>query len=776
MPVVGNPRRPPNAVIAAASRRTLSTLAPAKPEAADAEILYDLYRRLGQVRYGLQFKANAATKVRYFVGRRTDDDPEPAEEYDDALHRLQGPMGGFPQIVSKAMLDLDIAGEGYLVGRMLDSVEEEWSIYSAPEYRRATQARPPQSQDAAPGLTEDDVAIRLWRPDPEERWLPDSPLRSVRDEAEQYILLRDMVTAITKSRILAGFLKVPDELTFPTTNPNLPPGSDDLMEYLIQIASEAINNGKSAARVAPSLVRGPGDRLAQMEFLTDEREMPEWVATLMERVLRQMAIGLDLPAEILLGLADVNHWGQWLIDDSARLNHADPLILLVLDSITRGYLRPYLEESGVSDPTEYLIWRDFTDLTSRTVTAEDARHAYADGVISEDAYRGVIGFTDQDAPDEDQETSIVDSSDLAARVNAAGILIRSGFTPEASLRAMGLPPIEHTGLLPVTVKEEPQVDPGEGDLEGVPIRTAPAEEPRTGEDAPRQPPALVAAASEISLDALADLDQRLYLQIAEASQAALDRALEKAGARIRSHVTGDRRKYGTLAAQIDGIGNCDVAMTLGREAVARLQLSDDDLIPEGTFATLASRVSKILERGQDETARIVSRFADTTRDATAERSWRDRAVGYLIDALRATALGRLFTPDLSPDPAETGEINDVAVPAGDVWDTLTLAAGGEPGPADISPRGLGNGQQTIDWLQASGFNITRRRWDHGAPQVPFEPHLNLDGTVFDAWTDEQLSTPGYASWLQTPYLYPGDHRGCSCTATLIVESELAEAV
>src|SRR5690606_36236933 len=148
--------------------------------------------------------------------------------------------------------------------------------------------------------------------------------------------------------------------------------------------------------------------------------------------------------------------------DSARLNHADPLILLVLDSITRGYLRPYLEESGVSDPTEYLIWRDFTDLTSRTVTAEDARHAYADGVISEDAYRGVLGFTEQDAPDDSERAERAERGDIRRQ-------------------------------------SEP-----------------------TGENIPRQPPALVAAASEISLDALADLDQRLYLQIAEASQAALD--------------------------------------------------------------------------------------------------------------------------------------------------------------------------------------------------------------------------------------------------------------
>lgn len=41
---------------------------------------------------------------------------------------------------------------------------------------------------------------------------------------------------------------------------------------------------------------------------------------------------------------------------------------------------------------------------------------------------------------------------LPEQVNAVGILIRSGFDAEASVEAVGLDPIEHTGLLPVTVQ------------------------------------------------------------------------------------------------------------------------------------------------------------------------------------------------------------------------------------------------------------------------------------------------------------------------------------
>lgn len=44
--------------------------------------------------------------------------------------------------------------------------------------------------------------------------------------------------------------------------------------------------------------------------------------------------------------------------------------------------------------------------------------------------------------------------DIDKKVNAATALIRAGFTPDAALAACGLPPIEHTGLRPVTIKED----------------------------------------------------------------------------------------------------------------------------------------------------------------------------------------------------------------------------------------------------------------------------------------------------------------------------------
>lgn len=56
-------------------------------------------------------------------------------------------------------------------------------------------------------------------------------------------------------------------------------------------------------------------------------------------------------------------------------------------------------------------------------------------------------------------------SDIVALVGAAATLIRSGFAPEASLVAVGLDPVEHLGLLPVTVQRPQEVSNPDREIE-----------------------------------------------------------------------------------------------------------------------------------------------------------------------------------------------------------------------------------------------------------------------------------------------------------------------
>ena len=75
-------------------------------------------------------------------------------------------------------------------------------------------------------------------------------------------------------------------------------------------------------------------------------------------------------------------------------------------------------------------------------------------VNAQDVGDAMMKAFDAGAGGEPDTASQVDDIDsIAKQANAAGILIRSGFAPEAALKAVGLDPIKHLGLLPVTLQE-----------------------------------------------------------------------------------------------------------------------------------------------------------------------------------------------------------------------------------------------------------------------------------------------------------------------------------
>lgn len=53
-----------------------------------------------------------------------------------------------------------------------------------------------------------------------------------------------------------------------------------------------------------------------------------------------------------------------------------------------------------------------------------------------------------------ESSGVRSADDLAKLIASAGALIRAGFEPQAALAACGLDPIDHLGLLPVTIREE----------------------------------------------------------------------------------------------------------------------------------------------------------------------------------------------------------------------------------------------------------------------------------------------------------------------------------
>jgi hypothetical protein len=408
MTVVGARSRRPSrsALTAAAARRTLERGAGRDWSPVDDRQLWEIYDRLGEVGYGVGFKSHAAQRLSYFVGVRPgqDQDPDPdlaGPQAIEALEALNGDIGGVPDIVAELVTHLDVVGEGWLVGQTVDD-SEEWDVWSSSEMQRSKTRTPALYPDGAEITGDEAVAIRIWRPHPRDRAMADAPLRRVAAECEQLILLSDMLTSFTRSRLAAPLLFIPDELSFGGTG-NLPgtggnAGDDPFTEELIQLMTTAVSDSRSAARIVPGLIRGPGERGAEIRVIDITRDLPADITTVQERVVRRIAAGMDIPAEVLTGLADVNHWTAWQVDESAYRQHVDPVVLLVLDSITRGYLWPRLEEAGVANARDHVIWRDFSDLVAKQGTVVDAIRLYDRGAVGAEYLRRIGGANEADAP------------------------------------------------------------------------------------------------------------------------------------------------------------------------------------------------------------------------------------------------------------------------------------------------------------------------------------------------------------------------------------------
>jgi hypothetical protein len=740
MPTIGI-RRPPNALIAAASKRTLDQVR-ASPTARDASQLWDLYDRLGELGYGVGFKANAASRLIYYPAHRLDErEPEPVDQGPvyDAYARIQGPAGEFGDLVAELVVHLDVVGEAFLVGQSTAD-GELWDVWSGDELKSAS-GRAKRRPDSVELVDSDPFILRIWRPHPRDRAEATSPLSHVRDTAERLILIRGALDAAMRSRLIGKILTIPDELTI-VSNTQLPDDGaetdgDPFMGELIETMITAVRDDRAAARIAPIVLRGPGDRLMQIQALDLVRDLPDKLMDMEQSAVRALAAGMDLPAEILLGLSDVNHWTAWQVDESAYRQHVDPVVLMVLDSISRGYLWPTLREGGMTETEArgYLFWRDISPVTVRTVTTSDSIALYDRGIISAEAVRSDAGYSEAEGPE--TETTI----DLSTQSETIGQLIRAGFTAESIIQAVivgDLNILEHTGLRPVTLAQPAEQAPNSPAVDQSTVKPEPPEP--AAEDTDRQPPDLeesVTAAvrtafanlvwpepdtttgNAIVLSRLAQIDRTLMDRITEASQAAFDRVMERAGARVRSHVNPQKHRSSSDLAvwsRIDGIDNLHVTGILGRDVIVeRLQLSEKDLIPDGSFDRLGDRVEGMLARAQDATADELSNLTGQTveRDEQEEKTWRQRARDWLIAGLTALGFGRLFKPDTAPDPADTGEIGDSIIPSNLVREVLTVAGGGviPGGPTD--PQGLALGAHSQTVLAESGVQTVGWRWEYG---------------------------------------------------------------
>lgn len=375
------------------------------------------YDQIGEIRFASQFYAKLLSRVRYYPARQLEDgktEPITSGPPVELLHRIQDPGGGRSRLQYDYGRMMFVTGEGVLFGDRLGSDEERWRFLWKDEVKPSedglgwqrvrfdmTSFDPPQVGEA----------YRLWTPHPRHSDLPDSPLRSIMDIAEELLVLTASVMGTATTRMTNGMLLMPTEAS---PNPYGALEDDDylgdedpennifLSDYMEHVSAQ-IEDPSSAASKVPFLAEIAYEYMDRVRWMPTHDPQTDY----MERELRKeavhrLALGMDFPPEFLLGMSEANHWtARQVVYDMWR-SYGSPIAERFGDDLADSYLRPALAAEDYPDWQNVVVAFDDSQVVIPPDRTEDALKAHAAGIINEEAARVALGWG-EDAKMEGEE-------------------------------------------------------------------------------------------------------------------------------------------------------------------------------------------------------------------------------------------------------------------------------------------------------------------------------------------------------------------------------------
>lgn len=354
------------------------------------------------------------------------DDLKPPPEVTDEMMKymetlvsdLGSGAGGIPGLQRSFALNIAVAGECYLC-----QIKGRWSIRSTEEVLiRETDSKPVlrtmrTSMNRITGAANDqDLPAntyigRIWRAHPRYSGEPDSSMLGLLEMCDELLTLQRMIRAVARSKMNAGMVFIPDGITAASqsvveTVEEAEQEADPFEQEFMQALIAPVGDESSAATVVPLLARGEADLGDGIKYIKFEREADRHLVERADRALERILQGIDVPKDIITGLANVKYSNAVQIDEGLYKSHVEPAELLLVDSLTTIYLRPAMKKKfpDLSDETlqKMVIWYDPTEVVTKPDPAHAAETLYDKYEISGDAFRRAFGFADTDAPDEDE--------------------------------------------------------------------------------------------------------------------------------------------------------------------------------------------------------------------------------------------------------------------------------------------------------------------------------------------------------------------------------------
>lgn len=531
---------------------------------------FGYYDLLGEIKSAAQFYSRSLSNLKLYAAEVDDKGeliPTEQPEVIAALDRIKDPGGtGRSGLLSSYGRLMFLTGEALLfVTHDSETDMEQWEMLSTDELRlldgQYTRFMAPtlpainftEVPDDSFDVVEDKkaVAYRLWRRHPRFSALADSSMEGVLDLCEELVLLTRAVRARARSRTAgAGVLFLDNRITPtpPDPGPDDDPLGDPFIEDLTEAMTAPINDEGTAGAVVPLIARcdvPEGMRLQDLVYhlqIVDPTQLyPE--TGLRYECIQRIAIGLDMPAEILTGLMDANHWTAWLIDEQSWKAYLQPVAMQLVDDLTSAYLAPYLKTQGVKDWTKYRVAYDATDIINHPDRTKDAKDAHDANVIGDEALRETLGFVEEDAPTEEE------------RNRWLGIKLR-----DSSVAVYGLP----------SLRSGTELEPTKGEIVSPDGTTAGTPGGETSAEAVKAPPQKADQAPE---EAVIGSSAIVAARVVGAAQVAVLRTREAAGSRVLTKIRRDPE----ILALVEGTRPGNVPSVLGMGRIRALGLTEQHL-------------------------------------------------------------------------------------------------------------------------------------------------------------------------------------------------------
>jgi hypothetical protein len=445
--------------------------------------LYDIIPELHKISGRI---GDSMAQARLYVTEVDDTGEETGEVEDEAIKRLAAvPLGTGAQrddCLRLAGIDLAVGGECWIVGegaaRSPEKAEGSWFVVTGSAFKTEgdkVKVKRPKNRggsylELADGV---DILIRCWNPHPNDTDQADSFTRAAIVPLREIELLTKREFAELDSRLTgAGVFFLPDGVDFPREEGD-PAGLAGFMAVMQRAAAASIRDQSDARAMVPIFATVPDSVLPYLDQLkptTFWSELSAEIGTMKRDAIDRFASSSELPAEVIKGIGDANHWTAWLISDEGirwiKAGYLGP----IADALTRGFLRLALASMGVANPERYAFAFDTSTLAAKPNRLEDASQLHDRFLIKdEELVRAGAFDVDQMPTIQERAAQIV----LKLLTTQPDLIL----DPEVQ-RLLGLPNVKSVGLPPTSAQNADGEDP-----DGEP----PADEPPNSGQAPEAP-------------------------------------------------------------------------------------------------------------------------------------------------------------------------------------------------------------------------------------------------------------------------------------------------